>query len=161
LEFLCPEVNTKVWDVATARLLKETTDFDPDKEKGFDHWFVRMCSGDCVESRDGKLLARMHPSGAAWLVDTATGKVKVRLRGHKDPVMAFVFSPDGKTLASGGMDHTVRLWDVATGKERAVLRGHTDWVFSVDFSPDGRLLASGSHDGVRLWDVPAILKARK
>ena len=76
------------------------------------------------------------------------------LKGHKDVVTSFSFSPDGKTLASASEDATIKLWDAATGKEQATLKGHKQRVMSVVFSPDGKTLASGSFDQtVRLWDA--------
>jgi len=62
-------------------------------------------------SPDGKLLAcgrrfdfprKQGQDNPIQLWDLATGKELRRLKGHKDTVLAFTFSPDGKTLASGG-----------------------------------------------------------
>jgi hypothetical protein len=116
-----------------------------------------------VFSPDGEVLAggtgggtdngRLVP-GVAVLWDVATGKERLRLRGHGGMVRALAFSPDGKTIATCSPDRTVRLWDAATGRERALLKGHHNEVQSVAFSPDGTLLASSDGDGaVILWDV--------
>jgi WD40 repeat protein len=80
-------------------------------------------------------------------------------------MLSLAFSRNGNMLATGGgMEKAgrVTLWDIAAGKQVADLRGHADLVLAVAVSADGKLLASGSWDGtVRLWDLQAILKARK
>jgi WD40 repeat protein len=94
------------------------------------------------------------------LWDVRTGKVAVKLRGHKKMFSSLAFSPNGRLLASCGADATIRLWEVATGQELLQIKPgdeeHEE--LCVAFSPDGRLLASGSGRGenketIRLWDV--------
>jgi WD40 repeat protein len=113
-------------------------------------------------SPDGKLLAFTIRTGvvsgpaAVAVVESATGKVRLTLRGHKTPIWSLAFAPDGRTLATGSHDGTVILWDLTTGSERLTLKGHTARVSSLVFSRDGRLLVSGSWDGtVRLWRAAA------
>jgi WD40 repeat protein len=120
-------------------------------------------------SRDGTLLAFPVRTGvvsgpaAVAVVELATGRVRLTLRGHKAPTWSVAFAPDGHTLATGSQDGTVILWDLSTGSERLTLKGHTARVSGLAFSRDGRLLVSGSWDGtVRLWraatptEVPAL-----
>ncbi|MDB5350341.1 MAG: mecR [Planctomycetota bacterium] len=105
-------------------------------------------------SPDGRLLASAGEDSAIIVRDVASGAVRARLEGHRDPIACVVFSPDGKTLASAGYDRIVRLWDVSTGRLRAVLPGHENWVFALAYSPDGHALASaGSDKTVRMWDA--------
>jgi WD40 repeat protein len=82
------------------------------------------------------------------------------------------FDPDGKILAASvilepGLTQVVRLWSVPEGKELAELAvdklgGSTSdpKPSRIDFSRDGRLLAAAGGAGtVKVWSVPAILKA--
>jgi WD40 repeat protein len=82
-------------------------------------------------------------------------RLRMTLRGHKEPVHSVAISPDGKTLASASADSTIRLWETSTGRERITLelpRGNP--VFAVAFTPDGKTVAAGNWDGlVRLWDM--------
>jgi WD40 repeat protein len=72
------------------------------------------------------------------------------------------FSPDGKLLAAVRLE-TVVLWDVVTGTRKGEFEGSPGFgVSCLACSRDGKLLATGGYDGaVRLWDVAAVLKARK
>jgi WD40 repeat protein len=65
-------------------------------------------------SPDGRLLAVVEAGvGTVRLIDTAEGKVRGELVGHRHGTRGLAFSPDGKTLASGGSDGVAYLWDVA------------------------------------------------
>ncbi len=108
-------------------------------------------------SPDGQRLASAggEPGkpGEIKILDSATGKELLAIKGHASPVSSVAFSPDGQRLASGSQDKTVKIWDSVTGKELLSLKGHADHVLSVAFSPDGQRLASGSYDNtVKIWD---------
>jgi WD40 repeat protein len=101
---------------------------------------------------------KVEDSGHVRIVDAATGKEVLTLKGQAAIVWGVAFSPDGKRLATAGgwADHPAQLkvWDAATGRELLDLRGHTQTVWQVAFSPDGKSLASTSDDGTaRLWDA--------
>ena len=107
-----------------------------------------------VFAPDGKTLATANDDKLVYLRESATGRLKMALKGHEDAVTCVAFAPDGKRLATGGPDKTIRVWNPATGKEERILKGHTSWVYGVAFSPDGKRLASAGYDKmIRLWDV--------
>jgi len=95
--------------------------------------------------------------------DLASGKVKVRLTGHKGPVRALAFAPDGRTAISGCDQGALHLWDLGTGKELQLMKGHEDAVLGVAFAPDGKQIVSCSRDSklpLRLWDAASGEKVR-
>jgi WD40 repeat protein len=92
------------------------------------------------------------------LIEVASGKEMVSLKGHKSEVHRVQFSPDGKTLAAICKNGDVSLWDVASAKLRAVLPTgtHSNWMIA--FSPDSNLVAAPvmlpSREAVlKLWDA--------
>ncbi len=75
------------------------------------------------------------------------------LRGHKQRIVNFAWSPDGQMLATPSCDKTICLWDAASGQIVEVLTGHSEEVGTIAWSPDSRKLASGSTDRtVLLWE---------
>ncbi|HEY7424440.1 MAG TPA: sigma-70 family RNA polymerase sigma factor [Gemmataceae bacterium] len=68
-----------------------------------------------VFSPDGRMLALPDEGGVVRVLETATGKERLRVTGHSGEVRALTFSPDGRRLASGSFDTTVLIWDV-TGR---------------------------------------------
>ena len=112
---------------------------------------------DCVSlafSPRHDILAASGREGAV-LIDTASGKIRHRLRGTAEYtfVTQVTFDPTGATVATVAWDDLVRMWDVSNGQLLATLTGHADDVEAVAFSPDGRLLATGGADNtVKIWD---------
>ncbi len=110
-------------------------------------------------SPDGKIIA----SGAyqeVILWDAQTGKIRKRITGFADRVVALDFSHDGKLLATGGgaptEDGEVKVFDTTTGALAFEIKnGHSDTVFGVSFSPDDKVLATcGADKFVKTWEVP-------
>jgi RNA polymerase sigma factor (sigma-70 family) len=119
-------------------------------------------------SADGKSLLSGTFDAKLRLWETATGKQRLLLEGHKILIQSVAFSPNGKYLASGSgsifdhNDNTVRLWDAVTSTELRRFTAHQNVVVSIAFSADGTVLASGSEDGtVLIWDVSRLDSAKK
>src|SRR5262249_30014016 len=51
------------------------------------------------------------------LWETATGRPRHRLAGHRGRIFVFRFAPDGKRLLSGSEDSTVLVWDLTGGPQ--------------------------------------------
>jgi WD40 repeat protein len=74
-------------------------------------------------SPDGRrVLSASADAARVW--DPDTGKELCKFEGHKDRVMAAVFSPDGKRAVSGAMDDTIYLWDVESGEKVRSFEGN-------------------------------------
>ncbi len=51
------------------------------------------------------------------ILEMATGREILQLRGHTNWITGLAFSPDGLRLVSAGSDGTVKLWEPVTGRE--------------------------------------------
>ncbi len=90
---------------------------------------------------------------AIWRLDALRDE-PVKLRGHKQKVMAVGFLPGGYSVFTAAMDGTVRLWDTSTGAELRAFDWGIGKVRVAAISPDGTTCAAGSADGrLVVWDV--------
>jgi hypothetical protein len=105
----------------------------------------------------GRLLTRTGRATTLAVWETATGKKRCLLVGHKHSTCCIAFSPDSRTLASSDWDNTIRLWDLETTKELRCLAGHRGAANSLVFTADGNTLISSSLDAtVLFWDVASF-----
>jgi WD40 repeat protein len=77
--------------------------------------------GDIHFSPDGKGLAAAEGNDVI-LYETATGKVRLRLKGHHDGVVGVGFVRGGQVLVSASQDDTVLIWDLTGRLDKERLR---------------------------------------
>jgi WD40 repeat protein len=91
------------WDVATSRLAATVTPAAGAED----------CSGYCVLSPDGALLAIGASDGSTSVFSVATGRAVATL---SDPyhigVASIAFSPDSRLLAVADQNGNISVWDV-------------------------------------------------
>ncbi|KAI1269529.1 WD40 repeat-like protein [Xylariaceae sp. FL1019] len=111
--------------------------------------------GLCVDlSRDGRLTASGHESGAVYVFNNDTGRLQYTLAGLVKPVRAIAFSPAGTRLAAAGDSGIIAIYDTKHGEHVGNLTGHTAWITSIDWSDTGEYLLSGAFDGkAKVWSV--------
>jgi WD40 repeat protein len=150
----------RLWDVATGQQLPQRfTEGNalPDPRTLLTREWEHVVAARIVFSPDGRTLAMCSPQRAIPVWETATGRLRLRLKGGREATVWVAFAPDARTLASSSWDGTIRLWDMDTGKELCQLTGHRGKVNSVAFSPDGKVLVSGGDDTtVLIWDVAGV-----
>jgi WD40 repeat protein len=142
----------RIWDVATGRLMVETTP-----------------SGDWAAWGVGRLMFCRHgtslyasSAGFAVEINPTTGTVRRKLAVGALAIGDLCVSPDNRTLAvaRGKWEETtpdegvVELWDLASGELKSTLGKEHGSAICVAFSPDGRTLASGHRNGkIALWQA--------
>jgi len=93
------------------------------------------------------------------LWDAAAGKLKARLAGMPERVLALAWTAEDQLAVAGGVPgRSGELWLVNPVKpgERKRLMSARDCVLAIAASPDGRLLACGGADNlVRCFDLPS------
>jgi RNA polymerase sigma factor (sigma-70 family) len=139
------------WDLAGGRL-----------ERTVELAVPRQVHRTCL-SPDGRSLAvSPRNRGPVFVLDTTTGKERVRLRGElARGGYGLAFSPDGKTLATSRVDlqkwdgaTEVAFWDAGTGKLLRHFPTPARAALHLRFAPGGRtLVTAGQEPLVRLWDV--------
>jgi WD40 repeat protein len=144
------ERTISLWAVDTGK----RRDLSRDDDKGY---------GIAVLAPDGKTLVAGTRSGALYLWDLQTSKVKAAVADPacRQDILTLAFSPDGRTLVAMHKKQEIALWEVVTRKKRATLRAPGNNWPPLAFSPDGRLLASccrdaSNHSMVQLWNLASV-----
>src|SRR5262249_54770568 len=103
-----------LWEVATGKELHKLPCEVTFAVAGGTSW---LRGAPLVFSPDGRLLASVASDRAVHVWEVATGKERLRLGPHAQPVDCLAFAPDGRRLisATGGRqkDGTVHFWEVA------------------------------------------------
>ena len=113
----------RVWDTESGNLQSKMK------------WQDRTATDALAFSPKGRFLSSGHPDGVRlwhytlgevqqW--DYAIGAYQniMDLKGHKDAVYRFAFSPDELTLLTVSKDGTIIAWDTTTGNQRFTCEGH-------------------------------------
>lgn len=87
-------------------------------------------------SPDTRHLVSGSTDRTAIVWNIGSGRVLLRLEGHRNRVCAVTYSPDGSRIASGSDDRSVKIWDVSRGECLHSLDLGKE-VAKVIFSPDG------------------------
>lgn len=105
---------------------------------------------------EGRLGMIAYKDSLVRILEPATGRPVMELRGHSESVNCGSFRPDRPVLATGGADQAIFLWDLTSGEALGRLDGHSDVVTAIQFTPNGQNLVSGSSDRtVRYWSSDA------
>jgi WD40 repeat protein len=151
----------RIWDAATGKQIASwnsytlpisTAVFSPDSKRVA----VTAEGFRIAHYEDGKLPADLaFTDRVIYVLDAATGKELLHLRGHESRVVSVRFSPDGTKLVTASFDKTARIWDMTTGKVLHVLQGHECSLRAAFFSPDGRHVLTLSSGNVHSSNSPA------
>jgi WD40 repeat protein len=135
----------RIWDVATARVLKEM----PFPTRTI-HSLTVSPDGTKVAATSDEPKGRQH---RLTVCDIASGKLLFSTEGS-----SLAYSPDGRWLAALGVDEKeVLILDARTHETAARFSGHENTVFRAAFSPDSRSLATCSRDRtVRVWQIDPL-----
>jgi len=101
-----------------------------------------------------KLMAIARADHSIVIVDTATRRPLMELKGHRAPVHSLVWTEQDKLLATAAEDGVVLVWDIAAGRLRRQLSQDRGVTSSIAFCRDGTQLLAGYKDGQTvLWDI--------
>lgn len=93
------------------------------------------------------------------LYDIFTGKLVIKLEGHKSWITEIDFSFDSRYITTCSNDTTVKLWDVTNGECLKTFaeknKDNAKPVTSAQVSPDNTKIIAGYKNGtIKLWDIP-------
>lgn len=108
-----------------------------------------------------RLLRKSRTSAAAYVWETASGRLLFRLGGHAQGLNCAQFSPDGRRIFTSGADRTIRIWDARSGAQLQTWKSRAPATW-LQFSHDGKRLVAVVQDFrsygfaapmCEIWDV--------
>jgi WD40 repeat protein len=116
--------------------------------------FIAVASGEIGIPSESNFAFRV--------VNIETGEESFSLNKCGDicpgPGVSVSFDLTNSLVASATTDGTVRLWDFELGEEFATLDNHVPWINDMMFTPDGNALVYVATDGIRIWNIKALLQ---
>ncbi|MCI0380183.1 MAG: WD40 repeat domain-containing protein [Gemmataceae bacterium] len=163
------ENTTRLWDVATRKVIRKLPEPVPLQEKPNNavSGYFGNATPTLLFSADGTKLASLLPNPAlryydprranmitsvrVW--DAQTGKLTVPHEMAVAGIACFAIAPDGRTVAAGCYDGTIQQSETLTGKIRLKMPEMPKGaIVALAYSPNGLLLAGAGQDHVvRVW----------
>ncbi len=108
---------------------------------------------NCVAfSPDGNRIIAGYSDGSAKIIDWASGKVEVEVKGHWKAVNVVAFDPKGRYFMTAG-DNTIKIWS-PEGQQIYNLKNHTTTIVSADIDTSGEFMVSGAISHIfKQWNV--------
>jgi len=92
--------------------------------------------------------------GFLAIVDADSGRIRTRLRGHKDFPYTPGISDDGRLMITGSWDGTVRFWSLPDGRALGRPLVFDPPPIDAQLSPDGRwLVVADGSDALQIFDT--------
>lgn len=136
--------NHQIWDLQTGKIISTI------KEPNHIGYSSYSPDGSKIVS-----VSALLNDSCFYILDSQTGEIIHKMRGHSGRVNCAIFSKDGEKVFSASTDKTIRIWDVHTGKLIQTIQGNnSSGITCLAFSTYGEKLVSGSGDGeISVWDL--------
>ena len=108
---------------------------------------------NCVAfSPDGTRIIAGFSNGTARIIDLASEKTEIEVKGHWKAVNAVAFDPKGRYFLTAG-DNTIKIWS-PKGEQIYNLKDHTTTIVTVDIDSTGEFMVSGAISHIfKQWNV--------
>lgn len=116
-----------------------------------DHNRSDISANTIVFSPDGSRLLLSLKDSTAVIMDAASGKTLLSLRGHKKEVNTANYSPDGNLVLTTSLDKTAKIWNAITGELVQEIRETNCDIRTAKFSPDGKRILTVCGGTIKIW----------